>query len=96
MKESGVALIMVLLVTSLVSTLALGLAVIVSTNQLAAGNFGDSTAMSYAVDAGVELAAHDLAQSIKSFVWALNYGFMVLIGNFLILFAYTIFFDELR
>lgn len=63
MKESGVALIMVLLITSLVSTLALGLALIVSTNQLAEGNFADSVAMSYIADAGVELAAHDLAQS---------------------------------
>jgi hypothetical protein len=63
MKESGVALILVLVVTSLLSTLALGLAVVVSTNLLAEGNFGDSIAMSYAADAGLELAAHDLTQS---------------------------------
>jgi hypothetical protein len=63
MKETGVALIMVLLVTSVLSTLALGLAVIVSTSQLAEGNFVDSMAMLYAAEAGVELAAHDLSQS---------------------------------
>ena len=63
MKESGIALIMVLLVTSLFTTLALGLAVVVSTHQLAQGNYGDSVAMVYAAEAGVSLAAHDLALS---------------------------------
>lgn len=59
--ESGVALILVLLVTSFVSAVGLGLALVVFMDQLASGNHRSSAAMLYAADAGIELAARDLA-----------------------------------
>jgi hypothetical protein len=58
----GVALVLVLLVTSLLSVMALGLAVVVSSTQLVQGNFADGIAALYAAEAGVELAARELAR----------------------------------
>jgi len=60
--QSGVALILVLLVTSFVSAVGLGLAVVVFIDQLASGNHRGSAVMLYAADAGIELAARDIAQ----------------------------------
>lgn len=60
--QSGVALILVLLVTSFVSAVALGLAIVVFMDQLASGNHRGFAAMLYAADAGIELAARDLAR----------------------------------
>ena len=59
--ESGVAIILVLLVTSFLSAVGLGLALVVFMDQLASGNHRGSVAMLYAADAGIELAARDLA-----------------------------------
>jgi len=61
-EPRGFALLLVLLVASLLSAMALGLATIVSSTQLAVGNFGEGTAMLYAAEAGVELAARELAR----------------------------------
>lgn len=59
--ESGVALILVLLLTSFVSAVGLGLALVVFMDQLASGNHRGSASTLYAADAGIELAARDLA-----------------------------------
>lgn len=60
--QKGIALILVILVTSFLSAIGLGLALIVVMDRLATGNLRGSVAMLYAADAAVELAAHDLAQ----------------------------------
>lgn len=59
--QSGVALILVLLVTSFLSAVGLGLALVVFMDQLASGNHRGSVAMLYAADAGIELVARDLS-----------------------------------
>ena len=59
--QRGVALILVLLTTSFLSAIGLGLALIVVTDHLATGNLRGSVAMLYAADAALELAARDLA-----------------------------------
>ncbi len=59
--DPGVAIILVLLVTSFLSAVGLGLALVVFMDQLASGNHRGSVAMLYAADAGIELAARDLA-----------------------------------
>ena len=61
--QRGIALILVLLVTSFLSVIGLGLALVVFMDHLAAGNVRGSVAMLYAADAGVELAARDLASA---------------------------------
>lgn len=63
MTERGVALIMVILVTTFLSTLGLGVMLAVFMDRLAAGNLTGSVAMLYAADAGIELAAADLARA---------------------------------
>lgn len=60
-NQRGVALILVLLVLSFLSIIGLGLSLVVFMDRLAAGNIRGSIAMLYAADAGVELAARDLA-----------------------------------
>jgi len=60
--ERGIALIMVILVTSFLSALGIGLIVAVFMDRLATGNMTGSVAMLYAADAGIELAARDLAR----------------------------------
>jgi hypothetical protein len=60
--ERGIALIMVILVTTFLSTLGFGLLLAVFMDRLATGNMAGSVAMLYAADAGIELAAHELAQ----------------------------------
>lgn len=59
----GVALILALLVTSFLSAVGLGLAVMVFMDRLATGNVKGSIALLHAADAGIELAAHDLARA---------------------------------
>ena len=59
--QRGIALILVLLVTSFLSAIGLGLALIVIMDRLATGNLRGSVAMLYAADAAIELAARDLA-----------------------------------
>ena len=60
--QRGIALILVLLVTSFLSALALGVALAVFLDRLAAGNLRGSIALLYAADSGIELAARDLAR----------------------------------
>jgi hypothetical protein len=59
-RSRGVALILVLLVTSFLSAMALGVAVAVSMAWLADGNFSADIALLNAADAGIALAAHEL------------------------------------
>ena len=59
--QRGIALILVLLVTSFLSAIGLGLVLIVIMDRLATGNVRGSVAMLYAADAALELAARDLA-----------------------------------
>jgi hypothetical protein len=60
--QRGVALIMVILVTSFLSALGLGVLLAVFMDRLATGNMSGSVAMLYAADAGIELAARELAR----------------------------------
>ena len=63
MGDRGIALIMVVLVTTFLSALGLGLMLAVFMDRLATGNMAGSVAMLYAADAGIELAARELAQA---------------------------------
>jgi hypothetical protein len=60
-SERGVALILAVLITTFLSALGLGLLLAVFMDRLATGNMATSVAMFYAADAGIELAAHELA-----------------------------------
>lgn len=59
--QRGVALILVVLVTTFLSALGIGLMLSVYMDRLANGNLSGSVAMLFAADAGIELAARDLA-----------------------------------
>ena len=59
--ERGIALILVILVTSFLSAIGLGLALIVAMDRLATGNLRGSVALLYAADAAIELSTRDLA-----------------------------------
>ena len=61
--ERGIALIMVVLVTTFLSALGLGLMLAVFMDRLATGNMTGSVSLLYAADAGVELAARELARA---------------------------------
>jgi hypothetical protein len=60
--QRGVAVVLVMLIVSFMTTVGLGLALIVMMEGRAAANVRDSVAMLYAADAALELAARDLAQ----------------------------------
>jgi hypothetical protein len=62
-SSRGIALVTVLLVSSLVFTMALGLSLVVSVNQLVVRNHAESAALAAAARAGVELAAQELAEA---------------------------------
>ena len=62
-QPRGIALILALLVTSFLSAVGLGLAVIVFMDRLATGNTKGAVGLLHAADAGLELAAHDLARA---------------------------------
>jgi hypothetical protein len=62
-NQRGVALIIVILLTSFLSALGMGLLLAVFMDRLAARNLSGSVAMLYAADAAIELAARDLAQT---------------------------------
>ena len=62
-SSRGIALVTVLLVSSLVFTMALGLSLVVSVNQLVVRNHSESVALAAAARAGVELAAHQLVDA---------------------------------
>jgi hypothetical protein len=59
--ERGIALIMVMLATSFLSALGVGLMLAVFMDRLATGNMNGSVAMLHAADAGLEIAARELA-----------------------------------
>lgn len=61
--ERGIAIILVILVTSFLSALGIGLILAVFMDRLANGNLSGSVSMLHAADAGIELAARDLARS---------------------------------
>jgi hypothetical protein len=61
-KQRGVALILAILVTSFLSAIGLGLAMIVLLDQFATSNLRGSVGMLYAADAALELALRDLAR----------------------------------
>jgi hypothetical protein len=63
-SQRGTAMIMVILFTAFLSALGLGLLLSVFMDRLAARNLAGSLAMLYAADAGIELAARDLAQAV--------------------------------
>lgn len=58
----GIALVLAILVTSFLTAIGLGLALIVMMDRLATGNLRGSVAMLYAADGVIELAARDLSQ----------------------------------
>lgn len=58
----GIALVLALLVTSFLTAIGLGLALIVMMDRLATGNLRGSVAMFHAADAAIELAARDLSK----------------------------------
>jgi hypothetical protein len=58
--ERGIALLLAILVTSFLSAIGLGLALIVVMDRMATGNLRGSIAMLYTADAALELAARDL------------------------------------
>lgn len=60
--QRGIALILVILFTSFLSAIGLGLGLIVVMDRLATANLRGSVAMLYAADAALELAVRDLAQ----------------------------------
>ena len=60
--QRGIALVIVILVTSFLSAIGLGLAMIVVMDKLATVNLRGSIALLYAADAAIELTARDLAQ----------------------------------
>jgi hypothetical protein len=62
-SQRGIALILAILATSFLSAVGLGLAVMVFMDRLATGNMRGSAALLHAADAGIELAAHDLARA---------------------------------
>jgi hypothetical protein len=61
--QRGIALILVLLLTSFLSAIGLGLAVVVFVNRLAAGNIRGATGLMHAAEAGLELSAHELSRA---------------------------------
>jgi hypothetical protein len=62
MSARGIALVLALLVTSFLTAIGLGLALIVIMDRLATGNLRGSVAMLYAADAAIELVVRDLSQ----------------------------------
>ena len=60
--QRGIAVILVMLVVSFMTTIALGLALIVTMEGRAAGNLRESVAMLYAANGALELAARDLSR----------------------------------
>lgn len=59
----GIALVTVLLISSLVFTMALGLSLIVSVDHLAARNHRESMALLHAANAGLQMAARAAAEA---------------------------------
>ena len=64
LAESGISLVAVLLATGFFSTVALGLALLVSTSLRADSNYTSAVTMLNGAEAALELAAHDLALEV--------------------------------
>ena len=64
-SQRGIALILVVLVTTFLSALGIGVMLAIFMDRLATGNLTGSVAMTYAADAGIELAARDLALAVN-------------------------------
>jgi hypothetical protein len=62
-SNRGIALVTVLLIASLVFTMALGLSLVVSVDHLSVRNHRESTILFHAADAGIELAARAVADA---------------------------------
>ena len=62
-NERGIALIMVVLITTFLSALGVGLMMAIFMDRLATGNLAGSVALLYAADAGIQLAARDLSRA---------------------------------
>jgi hypothetical protein len=63
-SQRGIALIMVMLATTFLSALGMGLMLAVFMDRLATGNMSGSVAMLHAADAAIEIAARDLALAV--------------------------------
>lgn len=61
MSERGIALILVVLVSTFLSAIGLGLMMAILMDRLATGNMAGSVALLYAADGGIELAAREMA-----------------------------------
>lgn len=61
--QSGIALIMVVIITTFLSALGIGVMMAVFMDRLANRNMSGAVAMFYAADAGIELAARDLGHA---------------------------------
>ena len=61
-SQRGIALVLVILCTSFLSAIGMGLALIVVMDRLASGNLRGSVALLYAADTALELAVRDLAR----------------------------------
>lgn len=57
----GIAVVLVLLATALISAVALGVSLTVTTMRLGDGNFEGDVAMLHAAEAGLALSAHEMA-----------------------------------
>ena len=62
-NDRGIALIIVLIITTFLSALGIGLMMAVFMDRLASRNVAGSVAMLYAADAGIAIAARDLARA---------------------------------
>jgi hypothetical protein len=61
--DRGIALILALLLTSFLFAVGLGLALVVFMDRLASGNVQAAVGLRHAAEAGIELAAHELARA---------------------------------
>jgi len=61
-NHRGMALILVVLITTFLSALGAGVMMAVFMDRLAVGNLSGSVAMLYAADAGIEIAAREIAR----------------------------------
>ena len=60
--QRGIALLLVVVITTFLSALGIGVMMAVFMDRLAAGNLAGSVAMLYAADSGIQIAARDLAR----------------------------------
>ena len=61
-SQRGIALLIVILITTFLSALGIGVMMAVFMDRLATGNVAGAASLFYAADAGIEIAARDLAR----------------------------------